>query len=62
MESNPERWKELHDKAVREGRDSYVEEETGAIVFTEAFHLKRGKCCGSKCRHCPYEHINVPKE
>ena len=25
------------------------------LVFTEAYHLKRGACCGSGCRHCPYE-------
>jgi hypothetical protein len=25
------------------------------IIFTDAFHLKRGYCCGNKCRHCPYE-------
>jgi hypothetical protein len=24
------------------------------LVFTAAFHLKRGVCCGSGCRHCPY--------
>jgi len=24
------------------------------IVFTAAYHLKRGFCCGSGCRHCPY--------
>ena len=24
------------------------------MVFTEAYHLKRGSCCGSGCRHCPY--------
>ena len=24
------------------------------LVFTEAYHLKRGYCCGSGCRHCPY--------
>ncbi|MGO9777809.1 MAG: DUF5522 domain-containing protein [Terracidiphilus sp.] len=24
------------------------------IVFTAAYHLKRGTCCGSGCRHCPY--------
>ncbi|HEY8936621.1 MAG TPA: DUF5522 domain-containing protein [Cyclobacteriaceae bacterium] len=28
--------------------------ENGLIVFTEAYHLKRGTCCGSGCRHCPY--------
>lgn len=24
------------------------------MVFTEAYHLKRGYCCNSNCRHCPY--------
>jgi hypothetical protein len=24
------------------------------LVFTEAYHLKRGYCCNSNCRHCPY--------
>jgi hypothetical protein len=24
------------------------------MVFTAAYHLKRGNCCGSGCRHCPY--------
>jgi hypothetical protein len=24
------------------------------LVFTAAYHLKRGSCCGSGCRHCPY--------
>jgi uncharacterized protein DUF5522 len=24
------------------------------LVFTAAYHLKRGYCCGSNCRHCPY--------
>ena len=23
-------------------------------VFTEKFHLKRGYCCQSGCKHCPY--------
>jgi hypothetical protein len=25
------------------------------MVFTAAYHLKRGYCCGSNCRHCPYK-------
>jgi len=25
------------------------------LVFTEQYHLDRGNCCGSNCRHCPYE-------
>jgi hypothetical protein len=24
------------------------------MVFTAAYLLKRGACCGSGCRHCPY--------
>lgn len=27
----------------------------GFMVFTAKFHLRRGSCCGSGCRHCPYE-------
>jgi hypothetical protein len=25
------------------------------LVFTAAFLLKRGYCCESGCRHCPYQ-------
>lgn len=31
----------------------YLEGER--IVFTEQFHLERGQCCGTGCRHCPYD-------
>jgi hypothetical protein len=24
------------------------------VVFTAAYHLRRGYCCHSNCRHCPY--------
>ena len=33
--------------------DYYLSEE-GYIVFTEKYHLKRGYCCKSGCKHCPY--------
>lgn len=36
-----------------EPEDFYKTPE-GYIVFTEAYHLKRGYCCQSGCRHCPY--------
>jgi hypothetical protein len=26
----------------------------GLMVLTAAHHLRRGYCCGSGCRHCPY--------
>jgi hypothetical protein len=35
-----------------EGRDYVVED--GRWVFLPAYHLKRGHCCASGCRHCPY--------
>ena len=35
----------------------YYEIEGGLIVFTEGFHIRRGFCCGSRCRHCPYAPI-----
>jgi hypothetical protein len=35
--------------------------EGGLLVLTEQYHRKRGTCCGSGCRHCPYDHIAVPK-
>jgi hypothetical protein len=28
--------------------------EDSLMVFTAAYHLKRGSCCQSGCRHCPY--------
>ncbi len=33
--------------------DYYINEE-GYRVFTEQYHLKRGYCCKSGCKHCPY--------
>ncbi|MEM1123771.1 MAG: DUF5522 domain-containing protein [Bacteroidota bacterium] len=47
----------LSEKPV-EGVDYYFDK--GLFVMTESYHLKRGFCCGSKCRHCPYGHVNVP--
>ena len=37
---------------IEEG-DYYLSPE-GYKVFTEQYHLKRGYCCESGCRHCPY--------
>jgi hypothetical protein len=35
-------------------KDDYYLSEEGFIVFTEKYHLKRGYCCKSGCKHCPY--------
>ncbi|MEP6820097.1 MAG: DUF5522 domain-containing protein [bacterium] len=41
------------DAPLQEGIDYYL--ENGLLVFTAAFLRKRGYCCESGCRHCPYE-------
>ncbi len=28
--------------------------ENGFVVFTAVYHRKRGYCCNSGCRHCPF--------
>jgi hypothetical protein len=43
-----------------EGRDYYY--EGGRMVFTAHFLTERGYCCGSGCRHCPYETPDSKKE
>jgi len=35
-----------------EGEDYYM--DGPYLVFTEAYHRKRGYCCNSGCRHCPW--------
>jgi Family of unknown function (DUF5522) len=39
-------------KPLIEGEDYYM--DGPYMVFTEAYHLKRGYCCNSGCRHCPW--------
>ena len=35
---------------------------TGYSVFTSLAHRARGKCCGSGCRHCAFDHVNVRRD
>ncbi|MGA1583549.1 MAG: DUF5522 domain-containing protein [Saprospiraceae bacterium] len=39
-------------RKILEGTHYYL--ENGNLVFTEKYHLERGYCCKSGCRHCPY--------
>lgn len=43
---------EIEAEETMEDPDFYVED--GRVVFTRSFHLRRGICCGSGCRHCPF--------
>ncbi|MCW5899152.1 MAG: hypothetical protein KIT10_07755 [Flavobacteriales bacterium] len=47
-----QRAERLQRLGLEEG-DYYFSPE-GYLVFTERYHLKRGYCCQSGCRHCPY--------
>jgi iron complex transport system substrate-binding protein len=38
--------------SLSEDSDYYI--ENGAWVFTASYLKRRGYCCGSGCRHCPY--------
>lgn len=40
------------ERPLVEGEDYYQEGAT--IVFTALYHLRRGYCCDSGCRHCPF--------
>jgi len=42
----------VREEELKEGEDYHLED--GYLVFTEAYHLKRGHCCGTGCRHCPW--------
>lgn len=42
----------------------YYFDQSGNMVFTREYHLKRGHCCQSGCLNCPYGNIdpNIPQE
>jgi hypothetical protein len=43
------------DKAPHELLQEDFYYEGPYLVFTATYHLKRGYCCNSDCRHCPYK-------
>nr|XP_057928352.1 uncharacterized protein C1orf53 homolog [Doryrhamphus excisus] len=49
----------VHTEACEAKKQMYVDPSSGYKVFTEYAHLRRGTCCGSACRHCPYGQVNV---
>lgn len=44
----------VHAEALRTGADSYVDPRSGLTVLTAGYLARRGYCCESGCRHCPY--------
>lgn len=57
-EADSELIAQAHAQAMAREEDGYFDPRTGLFVMTEAYHLRRGECCGNQCRHCPYEYIN----
>lgn len=53
---------ELHEAACARGDHTYLDPQTGFMVFTQVGLQERGKCCGAGCRHCPYGHESVKLE
>lgn len=49
-----EDWQKLHQQAVAQGLEFYQDPETGLWVATSIALQKRGHCCDSGCRHCPF--------
>ncbi|MBK7359581.1 MAG: hypothetical protein IPI45_04130 [Saprospiraceae bacterium] len=47
------------ESSLKEGIDFYIDQ--GNFVFTATYLLKRNHCCGSGCRHCPYENPKKPE-
>jgi len=46
---------QAHAAAEARGDETYVDPATGYLVLTAATLRARGECCGSGCRHCPYD-------
>jgi hypothetical protein len=43
---------EHYDESKETTQDFYY--ESGQLVFTREYHLRRGYCCKNSCRHCPF--------
>ena len=56
--SDPREILELLHQEIRKDLTSadFYTDDQGLVVFTAAYHLKRGHCCENNCRHCPYDH------
>lgn len=49
------RWKAAHEAAVAAGRAGYIDPDSGLFVMSALALGARRNCCGSGCRHCPYD-------
>jgi Family of unknown function (DUF5522) len=54
LDAKNQRMEETSKSAESELRPEDFYYDGPYLVFTAAYHLKRGYCCNSGCRHCPY--------
>ncbi len=58
--------RQRHAQACATNSPTYIDPITGYDVFTADFLRRRGECCDSRCRHCPYSpriaHASGPRE
>ncbi len=43
-----------HRRAEEAGLDGYLDPDSGLLVMTASYLLRRERCCRSGCRHCPF--------
>jgi hypothetical protein len=43
-----------HEAALTAGEEVYVDPASGFLVLTAQRLWRRGECCESGCRHCPW--------
>lgn len=47
--------RDLYIMEMIESKTEIYYDENGKTIFTEHYLSKRGSCCGSGCKHCPYD-------
>lgn len=48
----------MQEEPLKENIDFYWD-ESGLMVLTKEYHLKRGFCCENGCLHCPYGYNKI---
>ncbi len=47
--------RDLYVMEMVESKTEFYYDENGRMVFTEHYLASRDKCCGSGCKHCPFD-------
>lgn len=51
-----------HKEAIEDFHWTYIDPESGNKAITRFRHYLKKTCCGNACRHCIYNHEQVPEE